>query len=160
MLAVRITGNIVLVSGSGVGCGLVITHPRSWCPHRHHRSVYVWASQEFENITPPLPAANDLSGTRSSPFCHHGRSPWIVECKIKVKCDPSDLPRFTPFSFPPMSSTSHPAAEGGSHPGLSPDVASHITSEPTLPGEQNGFSLERTMRETLKRRVPDFLVHP
>lgn len=58
-----------------------------------------------------------------------------------------------------FSSPSHPAAEGGSRPGDSPDVASRDVSEPTLPGEQNGFSLEKTMRNTLKRRVFESLVH-
>lgn len=52
-----------------------------------------------------------------------------------------------------MNSPSHPAAEGGSRLGGSPDIAPHDVSEPTLPGEQNVFSLEKTMRSTLKRRV-------
>lgn len=49
-----------------------------------------------------------------------------------------------------MASPSHPAAEG-SPPGDSSDIASRDVSEPTLPGEQDGFSLEKTMRNTLKQ---------
>lgn len=60
------------------------------------------------------------------------------------------------MNFP---SPSHPAAEGGSHPRDSHDVASEDVSEPTLPGDQNGFSLEKTMRNTLKRLVIEFTAY-
>lgn len=58
-----------------------------------------------------------------------------------------------------MSSPSYSAAEGGSRPRDSLDVASHDVSEPTIAGEQSGFSLEKTMRNTLKRRVLESLVY-
>lgn len=41
--------------------------------------------------------------------------------------------------------------EGSSHPRGSPDTTSHDVSEPTLPKEQGQFSLENTMRETLRK---------
>ncbi|KAF9650879.1 pleiotropic drug resistance ABC transporter [Thelephora ganbajun] len=50
-----------------------------------------------------------------------------------------------------MNSSSYSTAEGPSHPRDSPGAASYDLSEPTLPGEQGEFSLEKTMRETLKR---------
>lgn len=57
-----------------------------------------------------------------------------------------------------MASLSYPAAEG-SRPGDSSDIASHDVSEPTLLGEQDGFSLEKTMRNTLKRLVLEVAVY-
>lgn len=57
-----------------------------------------------------------------------------------------------------MASSSYSAAEG-SRPGDSSGLASHGVPEPSLLGEQDGFSLEKTMRNTLKRLVLELAVY-
>jgi hypothetical protein len=59
-----------------------------------------------------------------------------------------------------MQSPSYSAAEGPSHPRDAPEVASRDGPEPALPGGQGEFSLEKTMREILRRLVLESPLHP